>query len=266
MRNGNFQKTIVRDLKQRIKLYKYRATTPRDLKNNDTFIVEFPKSGITWLCTLIINYVHAIEKRHARASLFNVNQFIQGVHVNQNISEYTLPGLHCRLIKSHSEYNPLYNNVIYLLRNPVSVMESYYRYCIDLSICEMTFYEFVRSNKFGVGQWKSHVESWLMKDVSPAKLHLIKYEDILNNGKKELSELFSNMGLLLNDEVLEDVLVESSLGSMREKQSLYSKHNPAFSLEFVRKNKEKFDSGSEAREYVLSECSELVERFYPELD
>jgi len=265
VRNTSIHRTILRDFRLRFKRYKYRSSLPVELRNNDVFIVEYPKSGITWLCTLIVNYLHMSAGSDSRASLFNVNQFIQGVHVDRGISDYILPNMHGRLIKSHSEYNPFYNNVIYLLRNPVSVMESYYQYCIDLSVCDMSYEDFIRSKKFGVGKWKAHVESWLLRDLSPAKIHLIKYEDLVKSASCELRELFWNLGVPVNEDQIEMTVNVSSLESMRRSQSLYSKHNPAFSVHFVRKNNVKFESNAESKEYIIDECRDLLERFYPQI-
>ena len=157
------------------RLYKqreYNKTTASNPQHNDVYIVEFPKSGITWLSTLLANVALVSSGRKEIANFTAAHLYIPDIHLTRNISEpiYHTPPV--RLIKSHAKFNPNYLFVILLVRHPLNVMKSYYRYLRELGVNVGDFNNFIQSEKYGIPEWKRHVNSWLTGGVIAQRLHL----------------------------------------------------------------------------------------------
>ena len=96
-----------------------------------------------------------------RPTHYNLEQIIGDVHINRNIAtNHAYP--YYRLIKSHATYNPFYRHVVYLMRNPLSVMKSYYHFVTSHDGFHGSIYDFVKSRKHGISSWIEHVNSWIL--------------------------------------------------------------------------------------------------------
>ena len=103
-------------LKDRADYFRYRSSTPKSVKSSDLYIVEYPKSGITWFSSILASSCMSQAGIAIRPSYFNLEQFVCDIHVNRDIPDnVNFP--YYRLIKSHAGYNPFYRHMIYLVRN-----------------------------------------------------------------------------------------------------------------------------------------------------
>lgn len=204
------------------------------VRNNDLFIVEFPKSGITWLSTLLINSCSHSKGLDIRATMFNTEQYVGDAHIGYEV-EKNLVFSDIRVIKTHEPYRSSYRHVIYLIRNPYSVMESYYRFCINNNLFYGEISDFIRSKAFGIENWVKHVESWLLRPQRQLKLHLISYENLISCPEVELSNLFTNLGWVLPKESVHLAIKNSSFDQMKKLDNIFVEANPARNYSFVRK-------------------------------
>ena len=94
-------------LSDKIRQVKYYKKLPTKQKNSDIYIVEFPKSGITWFSTLIAN-INLIESHSIqRATFYNIQQLVPDIHMNRNVLDSPMwETPKCRFIKSHFEFCP----------------------------------------------------------------------------------------------------------------------------------------------------------------
>jgi hypothetical protein len=81
----------------------YKRYVPRNPKHDDIFIVEFPKSGITWLSNIIGNIELLLNNKKENITYYNVVKYIPDIHQVRNapinrFSDRTF-------IKSHLKYN-----------------------------------------------------------------------------------------------------------------------------------------------------------------
>ena len=242
-------------------LKKTISKIPNNPLSSDIYIVEFPKSGITWLCFLISNSILSNNKNESMsATFYNIQQLIPDIHMskyipNNNLWKMTTP----RFIKSHHEYTPDYKNIIYLIRDPLSVMISYYKYLTGLDIIDMNFSEFVRSKQYGILTWINHVNSWGKNITNAQKLHIVKYENLLEEPQKTLENLFNNLGIKVSKESIQRSIELSSFNKMKESENIYKNHNPFYKLNFVRKggkNNEEVDD--QIKEYIDSKTKLLI--------
>ena len=237
---------------------------PNSPANNDLYIVEFPKSGITWLCTLVTNFF-LLEKgsENLRASHFNLELF--GGDVHQSDTLYAHPVFNgLRVIKSHAPDHPQYRHVIYLIRNPLSVMTSYFHFATGRGEFAGTFREFIEHPRFGVDSWVRHVQSWT-SPPKQLKLHLIRYEDLQYDAVSALASLLASLGYRAPGERLHAAVQLSSFDEMRRDTDHYRAHCPFRHYEFVREGSTKTQLPAEDRDLILERAGAVVARFFPEL-
>ena len=245
---------------------KYRNLVPKNPKHDDIYIVEFPKSGVTWLSFIIANISLQQENSSDQESVtfYNHHRYVIDVHQlrNSSINE----NMKRRFIKSHTEHNPYYYFAIYLLRNPFDVMVSYYNFMHDHGI-NMDFEEFVKSEQYGISKWVMHVNSWLKSGMDAQRIHLMKYEDLKSNPLEEIKNLYLNLGLSVNDEMISKALALSDMTAMRKSEDHYRKYNPNYNMSFVgSKNKKKKEElmNDRIRKYIVKYSKEVLELYYPE--
>jgi len=248
---------------------KYAENIPNNPLHDDIYIVEFPKSGITWLSFILANVDMLMSDTGTNITYFNIHKFIPDVHQlrGADIGNEKLEFLDRRLIKSHASYNPYYYSVIYLLRNPFNVMKSFYRFRKNYGYSG-SFGQFIRLDKFGIDAWVSHVESWLYQhENSPQLLFVLKYEDLKKQKISKLQDLYKNFGLKVDKNIFEEVFNITDIKNMRKTEQLYRKHNPRHRMKFVGEGSisavEDMDVNS--RRYIQTHAQKILKDYYPEL-
>jgi len=249
-------------LKDQANHIRHRNSTPKSIKSSDLYIVEYPKSGITWFSSILASCFLLEAGIAIRPSHFNLEQIICDIHVNRDIPDnVNFP--YYRVIKSHAKFNPFYRHVVYLARNPFSVMNSYYHYMTAHQLFDGNLPEFVRSQKHGIGSWINHVNSWL-NPRREMNFHLIKYEDLKDDAYSAMKALFENLGLIISDEVVNTAISMCDFESMKKSNDLYKKHAPMRSYDFVREGKRDAAIDDETRDHIISRARDVLERIYPE--
>jgi len=244
------------------KMYEFK-TSPEIIYNSDLYIVEFPKSGITWFSTILARLFYIKDKRGKIPTHFNLEQIIGDVHQNKNIQIPNLYPYH-RTIKSHAMFNAKYRNVIYLMRNPFSVMKSYYNFSTSRNKFSGSFESFVKSPEFGIQTWVNHVNSWIYPIKEP-NFQLIKYEDISLKPLETLSTLFDSLGFGFSREEVEEAVEFASFERMKVDNDRYIDLNPFRRYDFVHSGSVSAELEGHVYDYIREKSSGIVERFYPDL-
>lgn len=245
---GAFRKTEKKD--------PYQKSTPENPRHSDTFLVEFPKSGITWLSTILANVALIESGREEIAGFVNSRLFVPDIHVSRTLADpiHTRPPV--RLIKSHAAFNPNYGFVIYLCREPLPVMKSFYQYEVDLGHFSGNFDEFCRSEKTGIAAWKRHVNSWLTGPVLESRrLCLVRYEDLLRDPQKEVSAINEIFGWSLSRTAIDAAIERSTMEVMKRDELTYKSRNPRYTMTFVG-GKKQFEVTPETEEFIRSASTE----------
>lgn len=182
------------------------------IRPDDVFLVSYPRSGSTWLRFLLGNLL--TYGTQTKIDFFSVRWMIPDVHVpEQRATLSALPSP--RLIKSHSQLNPEYPRVVYLVRDGRDVYASYYHYLSEQGQFEGSFTEFLRRENLPYGLWHEHVESWLATQRD-ASLLLVRYEDLLAHPHDELERIAAFIDLDPSPAQVNHAVENSSLTRMRK--------------------------------------------------
>ncbi|MBO1350076.1 MAG: sulfotransferase domain-containing protein [Hormoscilla sp. GUM202] len=157
------------------------------LKTDDVFLVSYPRSGNTWVKTIVAHILYPHDRIY---SLNNLNRLVPEINMYESgidsDNEYSNP----RVIKTHSSFpfrqgrqnSALYSQVIYIVRHPFDVIRSFHHYnsygnpklTIEETVCSVT----MGHNQWGLwGSWQDHVLSWKVAEKNSQML-FIRYEDM----------------------------------------------------------------------------------------
>lgn len=260
--------TILKNIKTDIRLYTYKQFLPDKPRHDDVWIVEYPKSGVTWLSFLIANVNTRMSAATTEVNFFNINDFVPDIHSLRCINEASktsFPGF--RLIKSHSDYNPFYYKVIYLVRDPRSVMISYHKFLSGLQQYSGSVSSLIRDKRHGIDAWVKHVSGWINKVSIDKRIYFIRYEDLLDNTALSVSNLYQHLGLVVPGEVVKDAVNASSRERMMGLEEEWKKGDIRYSQKlkdfiFVGGTKHKAsDLSATDIEYIDKSAADIMKIF-----
>jgi hypothetical protein len=210
------------------------------IRQDDVFLVSYPKSGNTWVRFMIGNYLS-----DSPLDFSSIHKVVPDIYFKPE-QEFDLRNQSPRFIKSHEQYNKKYPNVIYLMRDGRDVAVSYYfQYLKFRNNNELKFEEFI--DKFNKGQvggnsWSEHVESWLDNKVK--RVHLTRYEDLKVNPVGELIKILIFAKIPVDYKRVERAVELSSFNRMSKIEEVSEKDAPFLKnsnleVKFVREGKMK---------------------------
>lgn len=213
-----------------------RQYLPRVRNDDDLFVVEFPKSGVTWLTFLVANVNAQLNGDPRAVTFFNVNDFVPDVQSVRHIgpARSPLPGYRC--FKSHAPYVAAYRKVIYLVRDPRHVMVSYWTFLQALGWWRGSLEQLIAHPRYGIRAWVKHVEGWLHGVDAASSFAVLRYEDLTADTAAELSRLYTLLGLPVTSAMIALAIERSSIARMRELEAQFAAGHPALrGVEFVRR-------------------------------
>lgn len=230
-------KAFLKESAKDILRYHHRVLTPIEQRHDDLYLVSYPKSGNTWLSFLMANIHLKISGLDREVNLFNIYDFIPDIHVSRYLKKDILSFPGHRVIKSHSEFNPLYGKVIYIVRDPRDVMVSLYFFLKSMGSFDESLSMLIRSPLFGISAWCRHVQSWIEKTPASVSIDFVRYEDLKIDTHKVIKRLYKHLGYSIPDNIVVKSIELSSFENMKklEKFHNYGGEMRFPSLEFIRK-------------------------------
>jgi len=207
------------------------------MNTNDIYVCAFPKSGITFLGFLLAGARLHHNGIPLQPTLYNIDFLLIDTNKMRNTAAAAIwnDGVG-NLYKTHNPFAPL-PNVIYLLRNPVDALRSYFYFRRQLGSPDSA-HEFLTGPE-GINSWVHHVKSWLLDNRTASQsLFVTEYEALTSDPKGELQALTGQLGLTLSHEAIEYAVQAAGIQKMREMEAGFMARNPVYAqynLDFIRK-------------------------------
>lgn len=181
-----------------------------EFSDNDIFIVGYPKSGNTWMQSLISGVLFGISTEYLPESL--AQELVPDVHARTYYKRFSK----IIFFKSHNLPDQRYRRVIYLVRDGRDVMVSYKNY-LKIIEKETPLKDMVIEGKnLFPCKWDFHVRSW-MKNPYQSDMIIVRYEDLLENPVNELKKVCEFAGIERDESLLSKIVEGCQIEKMRER-------------------------------------------------
>ena len=243
------------------------------------WIASYPKSGNTWLRTLISAYYYSKDGIFEQSILKNIEMFPERSHFagfdynQENVVDTTKLWIKSqekinadkkiRFFKTHNVFGKVngydFTNkqnsagCVYIVRDPRNVITSirnHYEINYETSLKWMTdpnkfIYDVARVEQYGysdfqfISSWKINNKSWKVQKEIPVKI--IRYEDLLKETYVVFKDVieFINKTLHIKEKINKDKLKNSVSSTFFDKLKKDEKNNGFFEAVPSKKNKEK---------------------------
>ena len=196
------------------------STEDKEIKpgREDIFLVSYPRSGNTWVRTII---AHLMFGDHL-TSLSDLDVLVPDVYNGLR----SIPGDQTfRVIKTHEPFPQRqhwksndYDKIIYLVRDPLDVARSFYTFVRDVWKDDMAIDDYV--NDFMSGSlwpcsWGEHVLSWL-KRSGDHDILLLRYEDLQTSPTTEILRIAEFIDTPVTKDEAQDIRNRCSKENMIE--------------------------------------------------
>ena len=189
--------------------FKYQSIK-QGFKNDDVFIVGYPKSGNTWMQHIIGSLVFQINPLTMPDKL--VQDLIPDVYHIKYFKRYWYFGF----FKSHELPTPQYKKVIYLVRDGRDAMVSYYHYLNNVEKKPTTLEALIEGENIFPSKWHIHLKAW-QENPYNSDIIYIKYEDLLSNPLIELRRICHFLNIIRSEQVLTMVIEGCNFANMKAK-------------------------------------------------
>ena len=185
-------------------------------RDDDVWIVSYPKSGNTWTRFLIANLIAP----NTTVDWTNIEQIVPDIYITRDVKlrGYSSP----RYLKSHEAYKPAYRKVIFIVRDPRDVAVSYFHFVRKAKMLGATdsIDEFMKLFMAGridpYGNWGENVASWLGARRGTPDFLVVRYEDLLVDAEAELARIAEMLKLPCDKAILHRAVENSRADRMRD--------------------------------------------------
>jgi len=208
--------------KQRHLAERYRQIAD-SIRQDDLFVVGHPKSGNTWLTYMLVILVR--DDRDREINLANIGRYAPTIHArDQVICEYEDMSSPRIFRNEGPRFAELYPCTIFIVRDPRSVLLSYYHHCvhdtgdsgwtIDSFVDEMLEHGCIPRLEPFQTRWDDRLEEWTGRaERQPVKI--VRYEDLKTDRGAVLRDVAAFAGLSPTTELIEEAVQRGDFNSMR---------------------------------------------------
>jgi hypothetical protein len=188
---------------------------------DDVFIISHPKSGTTWMETVVYALLH-----DGRSFADNMDEYLASTpFLELNGADVVVKMLRPGTIKTHLPFNrvPKHPEAKYicLIRNPKDVCVSFYHFSVSMpgvahsdSVFDTYFDDFLAGRKDYGDYFDWMLRAWEYKDDD--NVLLIAYEEMKKDLHSVVRKVASLLNVELSKELLDKVTTFSSFSYMKE--------------------------------------------------
>ncbi|MEM7012865.1 MAG: sulfotransferase domain-containing protein [Verrucomicrobiota bacterium] len=146
---------------------------------------SFPRSGNTWLRRLLYHSLFGNQADEAK-----IRKTVPDIHRGWDV--FNLRNSSSCFAKSHFSFSPIYQRVVYMIRDPLDTLASYGKYeRLEIG----AFLERELDSGGIYGRWDDHVRSYLDAGLSNQQLLVLRYESMLENPVEAIRSIltFANL-------------------------------------------------------------------------
>lgn len=199
-------------------------------RSDDAYIVAFPRSGSTWLRTMLVNVIDSNAK--SNPDVFNARMPAVSIRNAKFINALESP----RLIMTHSVFRPSIDKAVYLVRDGRDAFISSFHYHVTRNGEKISLDEYLQryQDKYYGHTWEKHVESWLVKgrDKLSQNLLVVKFEELKRDPNKKLKEVIEFLKIDADEHLIQQAIDDSSIDNAKkielQRQGLVSDDNASF--------------------------------------
>lgn len=238
---------------------------------SDFFLVSFPKSGNSWVRVTI---AYLLNPEVEEIAFHNLHNFIPDTEVADQLPiiqdrQSSFYQQSAMIAKSHDYYTNFYRQkkVIYIVRNGVDAITSYYHYLNARTEVEVDKNLFLDKGSAKVKSWRKHVSGW--REAFGQNVLLVKYEQLIQQPELELDRIATFLKLTVTSHEIDRAVSNAAFERMKELEEKYGYFNKTQikkdeNAAFVRKGKagEKSDVFSKEQiEYFVRKSSKELDYF-----
>jgi len=193
-------------------------------REDDVFIVTYPRSGTTWMQMIL--YQLTTDGKMDFTHISQVCPWFErslalGTMESQDFESLRSP----RIFKSHlpCRWLPKGCRYIYITRDGMDVAVSYYnlyRSHLGFDGSFSDFFDRFMTGRLQYKSWFKHVAGWQAQSGNPRVL-LVRYEDMLSSLEGVVAEVIEFCGLEVSDKQLDRVLRRCDFEFMKKHESKF---------------------------------------------
>ncbi|XP_051020141.1 amine sulfotransferase-like isoform X2 [Acomys russatus] len=210
-------------LKSFVDIEKLEKMEDFEIRDDDVFIVTYPKSGTTW-AQQILSSIYFEGHRNStentrtvqRAPFFEYNYF--------KLDYVKMPSP--RIFSSHLPYYLVPKGlkskkakIVYLYRNPKDVLISFFHFSKLISIIEATYtiehyLDIFLDGKVIGSRWFDHIRGWY-EHRHDFNIMFLSYEEMKKDLRSSVLKIYRFLEKELNEEVVDTVVRQATFQSMK---------------------------------------------------
>lgn len=194
-------------------------------RNAQAFVISHPKSGRTWLRTMLSKYLCEISSRSfdpnedisSLSQQLNDVPYIGLTHDFSSITKHK--GRTRHTAASLPKYKKVYKDkkVILLVRDLRDVLVSYYFDCTQRNqVYTGDISSFIRDDQFGIAKSVSFLNIWHEQRTAPQSFLVMRYEDMTLSSISELLRAAEFLELPISIKAAEKATEYSSFDNMKK--------------------------------------------------
>jgi hypothetical protein len=183
-----------------------------DHRPDDAFLVSYPRSGNTWLRSMLVK---VLAPEEGVSAAFNGAKLF-GISLRNTLRLRALPSP--RIIKSHTWYRSDIPRAVYLIRDGRDSLVSWYHFAVTKLGRSESFADFFDVySRGGYGQrWQDNVGGWLdAADQRPDDILIVRFEEMKKETVRLLGEVTRFLGVPAGQQELEAAVEATSIDRLR---------------------------------------------------